>query len=296
MIPKVKFYDLSAAGRKILNENEVCTFYFDRDNLKARGGMSHIHEQTLLSGRKVATKGLPSDKPLNPENVFYIANEAKALCELSQVKSHPNIIEYYGLVRLGERPYVVMELLDEPQDQSSRSLGSPLPVEEVLTIGLGIAKGLHHVHKHGLTHRDVKPSNFVGDKLIDFAFCWKNGQPIVVDGHQHSSGTPGYFSPAILGGSEPTIQDDIYSYGVALFEMLSGKAALPPGTDPVISRNILGSKIADLAICRGLTPEIAELLFATTQTTPEFGVMRENGFFTSCRDIVRFIKTLINVD
>ncbi|MBU0630006.1 MAG: serine/threonine protein kinase [Candidatus Margulisbacteria bacterium] len=256
--------------------------------------MSHIHEQTLLSGKKVATKGLPDDKPINPENVFYLANEARGLATLLQDKPHPNIIDYFGLVRIGERPFIIMELLEE-QDQSNRSLGSPLPVDEVLTIGLGIAKGLHHVHKHGLTHRDVKPSNFVGTKLIDFAFCWKNGLPIVIDGHQHSSGTSGYFSPAIVSGSEPTIQDDIYSLGVSLFEMLTGKLALPPGIDPHISRNLLGSRIADLAVCRGLTPGIAELLFTATKTTPEVGVMRESGF-SSCRDVIRFIKSLINVD
>ena len=199
------------------------------------GGMGEVYlaEDTRL-GRRVALKR-PSDEFLSsPDARERLHREASAAGRLT----HPNIAAVYDVLDIDGSPYIVMEYV-EGENLSAIVARGPLSVERVLDLGLQIADALVAAHSRGVIHRDLKPGNIsvTADgmaKVLDFGIAKGTRRGASQDSASirplgtitvagQAMATPGYSSPEQMVGAEADPRDDIYSLGVVLYELLTGR-------------------------------------------------------------------------
>lgn len=190
-----------------------------------RGEMGIVYKAyDPLIDRFVAIKTIDLQKLSEQEKDEYKARfyqEAKAAGRLN----HPNIITIHDLGRKGDVAYIAMELMEGPElhDIVSESLS----IEEKLDVAFQVAEGLAYAHMHGVVHRDIKPSNIMvlrGNhvKIADFGIAkiesslWRTITDKVI-------GTPLYISPEQIQSHAITPRSDIFSFGIVLYQMMTGR-------------------------------------------------------------------------
>jgi serine/threonine-protein kinase len=206
------------------------------------GGMGSVYvARDPRLDRRVAVKVLLNPDP-DPDEVARFEREARAIAALN----HPNILAIHDIGRDGDRPYIVMELLDGRTLREVLDAGA-LPVRKALTYGLEIAQGLAAAHDRGVSHRDLKPANvFVTNdghvKIVDFglAAVRRSLEPTAaatatmkVDPPTAPGtvlGTIGYMSPEQVRGEPADHRADVFALGCLLFEMLTGQRAFAEAT------------------------------------------------------------------
>ncbi len=193
-----------------------------------QGGMATVYKayDTRLE-RDVAVKVLRTDQfaPATLERILKrFEREARALAKLT----HPNIV---GVIDYGEHegaPYLVMEYL--PGGTLKQRLGKPMPWQDALRLLLPIADALNYAHQHNILHRDVKPSNILLTEngqpmLTDFGIAkildLEDGQTLTATGV--GVGTPEYMSPEQGLGKPVDARTDVYSLGIVLYELVTGR-------------------------------------------------------------------------
>lgn len=200
---------------------------FKVESLLGQGGMAMVYfGQDIKLHRPVAIKVLDKRYKNHPAYAGRFVNEARMMAKWH----HENIIQIYYADDTQGFPYYVMEYVDG-QDLGSvidayQADGNFMPHDEVLRIGKAIASALDYAHRHGVVHRDVKPSNILLSKdgrvlLGDFGMALE-----VRDGSMGNIfGTPHYISPEQAKRSADAVpQSDIYSLGVIMYEVLAGAA------------------------------------------------------------------------
>jgi eukaryotic-like serine/threonine-protein kinase len=186
------------------------------------GGMGEVWEadDTLL-GRRVAIKVLVEELAGDRVAVRRFRREAQATAKLD----HPNVIRVFDFVD-GEAPFLVLELLEGQTLADRLRRDGALPPAEAARIAAAVADGLDVAHQAGIIHRDIKPSNIMltasgGVKVMDFgiAAAWEahstTGQQLLA--------TASYAAPERIMGGRATPAGDLYSLGVVLYEMLTGR-------------------------------------------------------------------------
>jgi tRNA A-37 threonylcarbamoyl transferase component Bud32 len=204
---------------------EVIAGRYELEELVEHGGMSTVYRgRDRLLERTVALKVLHPHFLDDPEYVERFRREARAVAQLS----HPNIV---GVIDRGQsdgQQFIVFEFVDGENLKQLLERRGPLPVPQVVDLGIQIADALAFAHAHGLVHRDVKPQNVlldhVGDaKVTDFGIARSLD---VEHGFTQTGtvlGTSNYLSPEQAAGSPVTPATDIYSLGVVLYELLAGE-------------------------------------------------------------------------
>ena len=193
------------------------------------GGMGEVYraKDTKLA-REVAVKVLPDTVAQNPERLARFEREAKVLASLN----HPNIAQIYGI----ENRALVMELVE------GERLKGPVPLDTALNYARQIADALEAAHEKGITHRDLKPANIMVTpagviKVLDFGLAAvsqgsgsgeadpANSPTLTMSATQAGEilGTAAYMSPEQASGKPVDKRADIWSFGVVLFELLTGK-------------------------------------------------------------------------
>ncbi len=189
------------------------------------GGMAEVYKgQQEQLERMVAVKVLHPFLADEEGFVVRFQREARIVATLR----HPNIVQVYDFDYNEELSiyYMIMEFIDGPTLKSTLSEG-PLSVERVTQIGSAIADALEYAHQRGMVHRDIKPANimFTGDGepvLTDFGIA----KMMTLSGLTASGamvGTPAYMAPEVGMGKPGTASADIYSLGVVLYELVTGK-------------------------------------------------------------------------
>ncbi len=191
-----------------------------------QGAMGVVYKATdPLIDRLVAIKtinlGLALDEKEEYEGRFY--QEAKAAGRLS----HPNIVTIFDLGKSDEVAYIAMEFLQGKELRDILDDGEKMPVERVLDVATQVALGLAYAHEHGVVHRDVKPSNIMvaSDghvKITDFGIARMESSSVRTQTGM-VLGSPKYMSPEQVLGKLIDQRSDIFSLGVVLYEMLTGK-------------------------------------------------------------------------
>jgi hypothetical protein len=212
------------------------------------GGMGEVYRarDTRLA-RDVAIKVLPAEFSQHPERLRRFEQEARAVSALN----HPNILTIFDIGSHEGAPYVVFELLE---GQTLREVGKPSQ-RKALEYAQQIALGLAAAHDKGITHRDLKPENlFVTSdgrlKILDFGLAKVSlaDAATVSEGTQPGAvmGTAGYMSPEQVRGEAADHRTDIFSFGLILYEMLSGRRAFQAGTPASTMHAILTSEPPEL--------------------------------------------------
>jgi serine/threonine protein kinase/Tol biopolymer transport system component len=186
------------------------------------GGMGVVYRaEDLKLGRIVAVKCLPSLACELPETVLRrFEREARA----AAVLNHPNICTVHGFEQIDGQPAIVMELV-EGETLEHRLARGPLLKAEALSLSIQIAGALGEAHRKGVVHRDLKPGNIMltksGAKVLDFGLALVE---LPADENQSGAvtGTMGFMSPEQAQGRQTDARSDIFSFGVVLYEMLSG--------------------------------------------------------------------------
>jgi len=224
------------------------------------GGMGTVyraHDERL--DRDVALKVLPPSGLENDEARRLFRKEALALSRLN----HPNIAAIYDFDSDVGVDFLVMELITGVTLASKLAIGA-LSEEKVLLFGQQIAQALEHAHGYGVVHRDLKPGNVIirpdGQlKVVDFGLAKlvtmdESAPTVTLSGAHGLAGTLPYMPPEQLWGKPPDFRSDIYSAGVVLYEMATGKRPFQGSVPTAISEAILH---ADPPSPRQLSPAIS---------------------------------------
>ena len=231
--------------------------------LVGTGGMAKVYKARCHRlNRLVAIKILREDLSQDAEFRRRFHDESQAVAMLS----HPNIVAVYDVSRSSELEYIVMELIDGiTLKQYMQKKGNKLNWREALHFITQITKALGHAHSRGIIHRDIKPHNVMvlrdgSVKVADFGIA-----RVASGGHstltQEALGSVHYISPEQARGSHIDNRSDLYSAGVVLYEMLTGR--LPFEGDTPVAVAIQHINSIPLSP-RELEPSIPEVLEAIT--------------------------------
>ena len=221
------------------------------------GGMAVVYKAKCHRlNRLVAIKILKSDLAQNEEFRRRFNAESQAVAQLS----HPNIVSVYDVSRGGDTEYIVMELIDGITLKQYMEKRGQLNWRESLHFITQIMRGLSHAHSRGIIHRDIKPQNIMvlrdgSVKVADFGIaCLADSAQTMT---QEALGSVHYISPEQARGDRPDARSDIYSSGVVLYEMLTGR--LPFEGESAVSVAIQHLSSIPLAP-REINPDIPEQL------------------------------------
>jgi serine/threonine-protein kinase len=254
------------------------------------GGMGEVylgHDPRL--DRRVALKCLTSAEAATSEGHARILREGRAAARLT----HPNIAGVYDVLEEGGRTYIVMEYV-EGVSLSAYIAGGPRPPQEVCAIGRQIVSALAAAHAQGVIHRDLKPANIQvmrdgSVKVLDFGVARLAAPPANTrdatvkrqadDTVEGNPGTPIYMAPEQLGGQPADARSDIYSLGVVLFQMATGRR---PYTETSAVPLALAMNAAPAPAARAVNPAVPAWLSDAIAAALE---RRPDDRFQSAREL-----------
>lgn len=216
------------------------------------GGMANVYKALCHRlNRYDAVKIMRDETAANTELRRRFRAESQAVAMLS----HPNIVSVYDVSHSDDVEYIVMELIDGITLKQYLQKKSVLDPSEVLDFTIQTAKALEHAHSKGIIHRDIKPQNIMllKDGMIKVAdFGIASHENTIEENNGETVGSVHYIAPEQARGEAPDARSDIYSLGIVMYEMLTGKlpyvgnsdvevAVKHMNTDPVTPRDIVPS-------------------------------------------------------
>jgi Tol biopolymer transport system component len=242
------------------------------------GGMGEVYKarDTRLD-RAVAVKILPPRLSSSVDARERFEREAKVISQLS----HPHICALYDVGQQDGTEYLVMELL-EGETLAARLEKGPLPIPQVLRLGVEVADALDKAHRQGIVHRDLKPGNVMltasGAKLLDFGLAKALPPPLAPDGLSQSPtvsaaadltregallGTFQYLAPEQLEGRPADARSDVFAFGVTLYEAATGRKPFVGASYPTLASAILGGEPPPISTVRMGSPPALDRLVRT---------------------------------
>ncbi len=194
-------------------------------SLLGSGGMATVYEAyDPVGDRVLAVKVLKAEFANTPEVVASFVQEAKKAIRL---ENHDSVLTVYEVDQDGDTPFIAMRRVEGMTLQEEMRKRGVMPVDRVRGIVAGVGGALEHAHQRGIVHCDVKPSNIMIDRvgrsyLMDFGISRAVGDMLGARLDELSAFTPQYASPEQTKGESATVRSDIYSFGVVLYEMVTG--------------------------------------------------------------------------
>ncbi len=259
------------------------------------GGMGKIYkaEDTRLE-RIVAIKFLPHYISIDPDQRIRFQREARAAASLN----HPNIAAIYNLEEVDDSMFMVMEFIDGQDlrkilDAASGMQNTPnLSIEVILQYATKIVQGLESAHAKGIIHRDIKPENIMVTtegqvKITDFGLAKMSGSELLTKAGT-IMGTVAYMSPEQLSNKPIDLRTDIWSWGVMLYEMISGERPFTGHYEQSIIYSIINENPKPLqSRYPGLPPKIEEVINKTMAKDPE-------NRYSNCKQLLNDLQTCMS--
>jgi serine/threonine protein kinase len=197
--------------------------------LLGRGGMGEVYRaEDLRLSQVLAIKFLPESLSRDESALARFHSEVRVARQVS----HPNVCSVFDIGDADGLPFLTMEYVDG-EDLSSlvRRIGR-LPQDKAIEVSRQICAGLAAAHERGVVHRDLKPANVMLDgagkaRITDFGLA---GIAAGIQGAEVRAGTPAYMAPEQLAGKEVTVRSDIFSLGLVMYEVLTGRRAYEAAT------------------------------------------------------------------
>jgi predicted ATPase len=265
--------------------------------LLGAGGMGEVYRarDTRLD-RNVAIKILPAGLAANRERLRRFEREARSACALN----HPNVVTIHELGQDGATHYIAMELI-EGKTLRQLLFSGPLPLQKAIEIASQVAEGLAKAHEAGIAHRDLKPENLMVSedgfvKILDFGLAKLTAPSTDLGDLRTASetetqpgailGTAGYMSPEQASGTSVDFRSDQFSFGLVLYEMVTGKRAFQRGTNAETLVAILREQVEPIAVRNPDVP--APLCWAIERCLAKEPEQR----YASTRDLARDLAAI----
>ncbi|MDR6225935.1 protein kinase domain-containing protein [Desmospora profundinema] len=235
------------------------------------GGMAVVYlaiDQMLE--RRVAVKVMNDSLSHDQDFIRRFHREAKAAGSLS----HPNVVNVYDVGREGDTHYMVMELIKGTSLMETIESRGFIPAEETAHIAIQILEGLGHAHENGIVHRDVKPHNIMAThdgryKVMDFGVS-RLARASTITQTGSVMGSVHYFSPEQAKGAETSSASDLYSLGVVLYEMVTGRLPFDSDEAIAIALKHLQQPVPDPRTIRPELPEpLCQVIFRAMEKDPQ---------------------------
>jgi TolB-like protein/Tfp pilus assembly protein PilF len=250
------------------------------------GGMGDVYlaEDTMLD-RQVALKFLPPHLSRDEDCRARFIREAQAAAKLD----HPNIIQIFEVAEYRERPFFAMQLVE---GQSLRELikNRGLEPAEAIELALQIGEGLNKAHQMGIIHRDVKPANIVVDRdgrarLLDFGLAEiRSLERLTPTGS--TLGTMGYMSPEQIEVKGTDHRSDLFSLGVVLYEMITGRPPFKGETEAAVMHSVLQDTPEPLSRYKsGVSEDVQRIVSKLLEKDPQLR-------YQSAADVISDLKRL----
>jgi Protein kinase domain/zinc-ribbon domain len=236
--------------------------------LLGRGGMGEVYRaEDLTLSQVVAIKFLPVAISQDPSVLPRFHSEVRIARQIS----HPNVCRVFDIGDSEGIPFLTMEYVDG-EDLSSlvRRIGR-LPQDKAAEVSRQICAGLAAAHDRGIVHRDLKPANVMLDgagkvRITDFGLA---GIAANIQGAEVRAGTPAYMAPEQLSGKEVTTRSDLYSLGLVMYEILTGKRAYDANTMPeLIKAREDGSVTNPSTLVKDLDPLLERVILRCLDKDP----------------------------
>lgn len=232
------------------------------------GGMGEVYRaRDTRLGREVAVKVMRAAATADEDRRHRFAREARAASALS----HPNIATVYDVGEAAGVHYIAMELV-EGRTLASRIADGPLPPREVIEVASQVAEALDEAHSHGILHRDIKPANLIVTprgrvKVFDFGLARLDRSDVqgeittLATRDGTTVGTVPYMSPEQALGRDVDGRSDVFSLGVAIFEMATGRRPFGGETSAEIADRILHADLPAMArLADDIPPELERIV------------------------------------
>ena len=259
----MSFFDALEAGSKI--------DFYRIETPVARSGMATIYRATDLRDNRIVALKIPHpDMEADPILFDRFQREGA----IGERLSHPNVMKVYGGEKRS-RAYMVMEWCEGRLLRKILDEGK-MPHERSIRIAAAVLEALDYIHANGVVHRDLKPENIMVDdnghiKLIDFGIASDSAsRRLTYTNFTATLGTPNYISPEQVKGKRGDSRSDIYSMGIMLYEMLTGKLPFS-GPSPLAAMNdrLLNHPVPPSVADPSISPQLQEILYRALERDPK---------------------------
>ena len=221
----------------------------------------------LRLGQAVALKFLPSDLQSNPDRLERLYNEVRIARQIS----HPNVCRVHDVGEVDGQSFLSMEYVDGENLASLLRRIGRLPPTKALEIGRQLCSGLAAAHEKSVLHRDLKPENVMIDgkgqvRITDFGLSGIAGS---FEGEDVRSGTPTYMSPEQLSGRAVEPRSDVYSLGLVLYELFTGRRAFEGRTlQELVRKHLETPPVPPSVVAEGLDPGVERTILRCLEKDP----------------------------
>jgi serine/threonine-protein kinase len=236
--------------------------------LLGKGGMGEVYRaDDLKLGQPVALKFLPAALADDPARLDRFLNEVK----IARQVAHPNVCRVYDVGEAEGHHYLSMEYVDGEDLATLLKQIGRLPEDKAIQIARQLCAGLAATHELGILHRDLKPANVMLDgrgrvKLTDFGLA---GLAEAFEGQEVRAGTPAYMSPEQAAGSEVSTRSDVYSLGLVLYELFTGRRAFDAGTlAELVQRKLDSTPPSPSSFMSAFDPTVERVLLQCLERDP----------------------------